>query len=247
MELRQLRYFVTVAEELHFARAAERLHIAQQSLSFQIKQLEQELGTALFERTTRHVELTAAGHAFLKEIEIVFEHLQKAAEQARKAGRGEAGRLVVGYHSMTLYNIMPSTIRRFRERFPDVELVLQEIIQPALEEYILSGEVDTGLAGFSGREVAGLAYAILYRDTVAVPMDSAGQRILCHVFARPPQTRFRSDHCPLPALWLQSAHCPRSCNRVGDHQSCGERHRHCDCGEELAACTDGRGAVPQAC
>jgi DNA-binding transcriptional LysR family regulator len=94
MELRQLRYFVTVAEELHFARAAERLHIAQQSLSFQIKQLEQELGTALFERTTRHVELTAAGHAFLKEIEIVFEHLQKAAEHARKVGRGEAGRLV---------------------------------------------------------------------------------------------------------------------------------------------------------
>jgi DNA-binding transcriptional LysR family regulator len=191
MELRQLRYFVTVAEELHFARAAERLHLAQQSLSFQIKQLEQELGTVLFERTTRRVELTAAGHAFLKEVEIVFEHLQKAVEHARKAGRGEAGRLVVGYHSMTLYNIMPSIVRRFRERFPDVEVVLQEMISPGLEECILSGEVDIGLAGLSGRHPTGLAHEILYCDTVAVALPKGHPLETC-------------DDIPLTALANES-------------------------------------------
>jgi DNA-binding transcriptional LysR family regulator len=170
MELRQLRYFVTVAEELHFARAAARLHIAQQSLSFQIKQLEQELDTTLFERTTRRVELTAAGRAFLHELELVFDHLQRGVEQARRAGRGEVGRLVVGYHSITLYNIMPSAVRIFRERYPDVELVLQEMISPALEEAIESGAVDIGLAGLSGTSARVLDYEILYRDTVAVAL-----------------------------------------------------------------------------
>jgi DNA-binding transcriptional LysR family regulator len=170
MELRQLRYFVTVAEERHFARAAARLHIAQQSLSFQIKQLEQELETTLFERTTRRVELTAAGRAFLQELELVFEHLQRGVEQARRAGRGEVGRLVVGYHSITLYNIMPSAVRLFRERYPDVEVVLQEMISPALEEALESGAVDVGLAGLSGIGARMLDYEILYRDTVAVAL-----------------------------------------------------------------------------
>ncbi len=170
MELRQLRYFLAIAEELHFARAAGRLHIAQQSLSFQIKQLEQELGTQLFERTTRRVELTDAGHAFLKEVKAGFDHLQKAVEDARKAGRGEAGCLVVGYHSIALLNILPSIVRRFRERFPDVELVLREMMRPALEERILSGEVAAGLVGLSGILAAGIAHEILYRDVVAVAL-----------------------------------------------------------------------------
>jgi DNA-binding transcriptional LysR family regulator len=179
MELRQLRYFLTVAEELHFARAAERLHIAQQSLSFQIKQLEDELGTVLFDRTTRRVELTAAGQAFLKEVDLIFDHLQRAVEDARKAGRGEVGRLVVGYHSTTLYNIMPSVMRLFRERFPDVEVMLQEIISPSLEESLLSGDVDIGLSGLSGIHTAGLDYEILYRDTVAVALPKGHSLEAC--------------------------------------------------------------------
>jgi DNA-binding transcriptional LysR family regulator len=178
MELRQLRYFLTVAEERHFARAAARLHIAQQSLSFQIKQLEQELDTLLFERTTRRVELTAAGRVFLQELELVFEHLQRGVEQARRAGRGEVGRLVVGYHSITLYNIMPSAVRIFRERYPDVEVVLQEMISPALEEAIEPGAVDIGLAGLSGIDLPALEYEILYRDTVAVALPKG------HAFER---------------------------------------------------------------
>src|SRR5215510_855386 len=113
MELRQLRYFVALAQELHFARAAQQLHLSQQALSFQIKQLEDELGTPLFERTTRRVELTPAGQAFLNEVRIALNHLQNGIQSAQRAGRGELGRLRLGYLSSTLYNIMPSTVRVF--------------------------------------------------------------------------------------------------------------------------------------
>ncbi len=170
MELRQLRYFVAVAQELHFARAAQRLHLSQQALSFQIKQLEDELGTALFERTTRRVELTPAGQAFLNEVELALEHLQSGIQTAQRAGRGELGQLRVGYLSMTLYNIMPSTVRVFRERYPEVEVVLHEMVPPTLEEGILSGEIDAGLSGLSGKHYPDLDYEILYRDTVAVAL-----------------------------------------------------------------------------
>jgi DNA-binding transcriptional LysR family regulator len=168
MELRQLRYFVVVAEELHFGRAAQRLHLAQQSLSFQIKQLERELGIMLFERTTRHVKLTLAGEIFLKEVLMIFEDLEAAVEKAQRAGRGETGRLVVGYHSTTLYTLMPLTVRLFRERYPDVEVVLQEMMPRALDENILNGRIDIGFSGFLEHPHPELAYEITYRDPLAV-------------------------------------------------------------------------------
>ena len=121
-------------------------------------------------RTTRRVELTAAGRAFLQEIDLAFEHLERGVVQARRAGRGEVGRLVVGYHSITLYNIMPSVVRLFRERYPDVEMVLQETISPTLEEAIESGDVDIGLAGLSRIGAWSLDCEILYRDMVAVAL-----------------------------------------------------------------------------
>jgi DNA-binding transcriptional LysR family regulator len=170
MELRQLRYFVAVAQELHFAHAAARLNIAQQSLSFQIKQLEDELGTPLFERTTRRVELTIAGQLFLKEVTAAFHHLQTGVENVQRVGRGEIGRLAVGYHSTSLYNIMPAIVRLFRERHPDVQLVLQEIPAPALESSILSGDIDLGISSLSDNPSPELAYEIVYRDRVAVAL-----------------------------------------------------------------------------
>ena len=179
MELRQLRYFVAVAEELHFARAAQQLHLSQQALSFQIKQLEAEVGAVLFERTTRRVELTAAGQALLKEVRIAFEHLQSGIQTAQRAGRGDVGRLVVGYISTTLYNIMPPIVRVFRQRYPEVEVVLQEVVPPALEEGILSGEIDAGLSGLLRKPAPDLACEILYRDTVAVALPKGHPLELC--------------------------------------------------------------------
>lgn len=161
MELRQLRYFVTVAEELHFARAAERLQMAQQPLSFQIKQLEEELGVLLFKRTTRHVELTDAGRTFLAEVRLALQHLEEGAQRAQ---RGEMGRLVVGYCSTTLYSVLPPLIRLFRERFPKVEVVLQEMVSPTIEQQIREGLIDIGCLlvpttlDFPGLEVETIAY-----------------------------------------------------------------------------------------
>ncbi|GHO83958.1 LysR substrate-binding domain-containing protein [Dictyobacter formicarum] len=172
MELRHLRYFVAVAEELHFARAAERLHMAQQPLSFQIKQLEEELGVTLFRRTTRRVELTDAGRALLTEVYAALAHLRQGVETARRVERGETGSLVIGYASMALYNLVPPAVHLFRERFPDVQVTLRELCSPDLEEQLLEGAFDVGLA-IQGMHDPELIYETVLREqaTVAIPKN----------------------------------------------------------------------------
>ena len=132
MELRHLRYFVAVAEELHFGRAATRLSIVQPSLSQQIQQLEDELGFPLLYRTKRYVELTDAGKVFLSQAQQVLAQVQEAKRAAQRAYRGEVGRLVVGYISSSTYDLLPMILRVYRERFRDVEVVRREPIVCAL-------------------------------------------------------------------------------------------------------------------
>ncbi len=122
MELRHLRYFVAVAEELHFARAAERLNIAQPPLSKQIRQLEQELGVQLLERTTRTVSLTGAGKVFLEEARRALWQTERAATLARQAQRGEVGELSVGFITSAGYEILPSILQAYHARYPQVEI-----------------------------------------------------------------------------------------------------------------------------
>jgi DNA-binding transcriptional LysR family regulator len=172
MELRHLYYFVAVAEELHFARAAERLHMTQQPLSFQIKQLEEELEVTLFRRTTRRVELTDAGCALLTEVYAALAHLRLGVETARRVERGETGSLVIGYVSIALYNLVPPAVRLFRERFPDVQVTLRELCSPDLEEHLLEGDFDVGLV-VRGMHIAELAYetVLCEQATVAIPKN----------------------------------------------------------------------------
>jgi DNA-binding transcriptional LysR family regulator len=144
MELRHLRYFVTVAEELHFGRAATRLAIVQPSLSQQIRQLEDELGFPLLYRTKRYVELTDAGKVFLAEARQVLAQVREAKHTAQRAYRGEVGRLVVGYISSSTYDLLPLMLRVYRERFPAVEVALRELttqeqLRALEEEYIQVG------------------------------------------------------------------------------------------------------------
>lgn len=127
MELRHLRYFVAVAEELHFGRAAERLHMSQQPLSRQIWHLESELGVQLFHRTKRRIQLTETGRAFLDQARQVLAKAEQAIQVARQVNRGEVGRLGLGFSGFATYSVLPQILRAFRERFPDVELDLHEM------------------------------------------------------------------------------------------------------------------------
>ncbi|GGC58557.1 LysR substrate-binding domain-containing protein [Undibacterium terreum] len=128
MELRHLRYFVTVAEELHFTRAAERLHIGQPPLSQQIQALEQEIGVQLLERSKRWVRLTPAGKSFLEDARKILALSEQAGQTARRAGRGEIGELRIGFTPSTPFTeIFPAVINLFRTEFPQVTLGLREM------------------------------------------------------------------------------------------------------------------------
>ena len=127
MELRHLRYFVTVAEELHFGRAAAKLFIAQPPLSQQIQQLERELGVPLLARTSRRVQLTPAGEAFLTEARQILESVRVAADTAKRAARGDTGWLGIGFAASATYDLLPAVLHDFRASFPEVSLSLQEL------------------------------------------------------------------------------------------------------------------------
>ena len=127
MELRHLRYFVAVAQELHYGRAAERLYIAQPPLSQQIIQLEKEVGVPLLVRNSRRVQLTPAGQAFLEDATDILARVEQAALRARRASRGEAGWLGVGFVASATHELLPAILRAFRGQFPDVELALHEL------------------------------------------------------------------------------------------------------------------------
>ncbi|MUG91160.1 LysR family transcriptional regulator [Scytonema sp. UIC 10036] len=145
MELRHLRYFVVIAEELHFGRAAERLHMTQQPLSQQIRQLEAEIGVLLFHRTKRRVQLTEAGKAFLEEARQILSKASQAVEMARQVARGENGRLTVGFSGFATYSLLPKVLRIFRERFPRVELELEEMTSSAQLQALQDRQIHLGL------------------------------------------------------------------------------------------------------
>lgn len=144
MELRHLRYFLAVAEELNFTRAALRLHIAQPPLSQQIQALEAELGLQLFERKKRPLQLTAAGQVLLTETRLVFAAVERAIISTKRASRGEIGRLVMGANSSIANSVLPDILRVFRSRFPDVELVLRELTSFGQVQELLSCGIDVG-------------------------------------------------------------------------------------------------------
>jgi DNA-binding transcriptional LysR family regulator len=146
MELRHLRYFVAVAEERHFGRAAERLHIAQPPLSQQIRRFEAELGEPLFYRTTRSVELAPAGEALLERAPAILAAFDAAVEDARRAARGEYGRLAIGFTGSSTYAMLPSLAAAMRDELPGVVLDLQgELLTPAQVARLLDGTLDLGL------------------------------------------------------------------------------------------------------
>jgi DNA-binding transcriptional LysR family regulator len=145
-ELRHLRYFVAVAEELNFSRAAERLHMAQPPLSAAIRQLERELGVALFTRTSREVRLTDAGRTFLDGARRTLAEADRAAHEARRAGAGELGRVRIGYSWSVRFETLPAIGRQLRASHPDIDLLTQEMWNARMPTALADGTIDVAIA-----------------------------------------------------------------------------------------------------
>jgi DNA-binding transcriptional LysR family regulator len=146
VELRHFRYFVAVAEELHFGRAAARLHIAQPPLSRQIRDLEREVGTTLFARVARGVELTPAGRALLPEARLTLAQAERAQRTAQRAALGEIGRLRVGFTEAATYSgVLPSVLGFFRMHLPLIGVSLFEMDSAHQEDAFRDGRIDLGI------------------------------------------------------------------------------------------------------
>lgn len=165
MELRQLRYFVTLAEELHFGRAAAREHIVQSALSQQLQRLERELGVRLIERSTHHVALTATGAAFLVEARQILAHLDRAVAVARKAA-GSGPSLRVGIIDAG-YESMPQILHEVQARYPDLVIHQVEASVPEQYQQLLDGRLDVGI-GRAALAPPGVASQLFRHDPLGV-------------------------------------------------------------------------------
>ena len=163
IELRHLRYFVTVAEELHFGRAAQRLHLSQPPLSQQIRRLEQLLGYPLFVRTSRAVRLTSAGTVFLERARRTLRKMEEDVEAMRSIGRGEAGSLAVGFIGSGMLTSLPAMLGYYRAHFPMVTLQLRELYTSGVIQALLEGSLDVGFLR-DGGPVDGLVVQTLFSE-----------------------------------------------------------------------------------
>jgi DNA-binding transcriptional LysR family regulator len=145
MELSQVEAFLAVVDERHFGRAAARLHLAQPALSKRVQRLEASLGVRLLERSPRGVTLTDAGEAFLGEARRVTAQAARAREAARSAGRGEVGRLAIGFSPAAANAVLPAVVRRFRAERPGVAVELHELWSADQWEALAAGRLDAGL------------------------------------------------------------------------------------------------------
>ncbi|TWC71073.1 LysR substrate-binding domain-containing protein [Herbaspirillum sp. SJZ099] len=176
MELRHLRYFLTVAEQLHFARAAEMLGIAPPTLSVQIQEMERKLQVQLFVRTKRSVALTSAGEAFAEEARGVLAQFEQALHVGRRAGRGELGRVEIGYVGSAVFGgILQQQISAFRRQWPDAEVQAREWPMHRLSEALEEGRVDVAFVRMPLALAPSLQTHVLLRDRfcLALPADHA--------------------------------------------------------------------------
>lgn len=173
MELRHLRYFVAVAEELHFRKAAEKLHIVQPALSKQISSLEAELGIRLLDRDRRHVTLTEAGRTFLDEAIAVLALADGAKARAQAVSEGTIGHLSMGFIQPALADIIPRSLRRFRAAYPDVHIRLSELTSRRALELIGSGDVHCAITRLPVEPRPGILYEPISTEDVvmALPAD----------------------------------------------------------------------------
>ncbi len=213
MELRQLRYFVAVAEDLNFRRAADRLHLSHPSLSRQITDLENELDMKLFKRNSRRVELTEAGRVFLTGVRQTLQSAQKAVAQAQEVAKGERGRLVIGNIGLLTQRFLPAALAAFRERYPLVEVTVKHMNSHSQAEALLDGSIMLGIgyldAGIEEEDRQLLATELLLQSPYGI-VYSKHRRFLKR--GAPGLMNFRDDNflafvsavSPVHAHWISS-------------------------------------------
>lgn len=205
MELRHLRYFVAVAEELNYRRAAARVRVAQPALSKQIKDLEHDVGVRLLNRNTASVALTDAGAVFLDEAREILESAARAMELAREAHAGRRGKLTIANVSAISAGFMPATLSAFHTKYPEVDVSLEELMLPEQITALEAGEIQVGFTIEQGDPlpvqferfkvleselcvVLGRDHALAHRPRISMH-DLAGERLLCFDPARHPMHR----------------------------------------------------------
>lgn len=176
MDLRQLKYFIAVAEERSFSRAALRLHVSQPPLSTQLKALEHELGVRLLDRSNRGVTLTAAGQVFFDEMRAVLARLERGKEMARNAGRGDVGTLTIGFVSIADYGILPPALKEFRSLYPAVQVHLHELTTDAQVREIRAARLDLGI-GLGPLDAPDLQFEPLTREALVLA-GPTGHRLI---------------------------------------------------------------------
>ena len=194
MELRHLRYFVAVAENLHFGRAANRLHTSQSSLSQQVRNLETELKVDLLRRVKRHVELTPAGDRFLREARGILAAAERAAGLARETAREESRKFVIGISPETDWVFLGRALRLFREHAPSVEILFQNLTPEAQIDALQGGRIDIGFVGLP-IEAAGIVSEVTARERLVAALPEK------HPMARNERIRLRELSGEAYTLW----------------------------------------------
>ena len=218
VELRHLRYFRAVAEELHFGHAAARLGIAQPPLSQQIQSLERALGAPLFDRTRRKVQLTDAGRLLLDESRRLLGDVDRVLAAVRRTARGETGALTVAFAASVMFLSLPGIIRVFRERYPDVELELRELPTAPQLASIAAGEIDLGFVR-QPPAMAGLRAETVMRESLHIAVArrhplASRKRLPLRLLADEPFVLFPADvapglHAQVMALCRDAGFVPR--------------------------------------
>jgi DNA-binding transcriptional LysR family regulator len=201
MELRQLRYFIAVAEELHFRRAAERLQMSQPPLSHQLRLLEDELGCVLLARTRRRVELTPAGQAFLRDARAILADLDRAARNARRIHEGQTGLLRVSFAGSALLSLVPRVVHALADVHPEIDIELHERSTSDQVRALADGITDLGLAPLPVAEAAALDVEVLVRErtVAAVPAGhplARSRRLTLRRLAEHPFVLFPREQAP---------------------------------------------------
>ena len=229
LELRHLRYFVAVAEELHFGRAARRLHMAQPPLSQQIRQLEGLVGAALLRRTSRRVELTPAGAAFLEGARRTLSAAEGALETARRVGRGELASVRVGFTDSAALSIFPAAVRRHRRAFPEVRLDMVEGPTRAHVQAVEDAHLDLAVVRGPIAPSPGVAAEAVFREPLVVALHAshplaARRRIALEALRGEPMVLF-PRHLPpefhdwITRLCMEKGFVPEAAHNGAEYQT----------------------------